>query len=245
MRQIAMLIDEEQLNKYITNDFDPAIPEDDDDDDSSTCSDDHKVHEPQQIAWESFAGWSFDLRQEVPGAVDTDESSQDVDDEQFAALDLKLAAVVEPNDDDGDPEPELADDDDDDDDEDDELLVYDLDPPVLASSILKKIAKENVRYETDSEASDSWAQDGASDTTSSGTEALTSCDPARLAFREIMNRHSEQLLSLQQEMDRLLREDSPPPPPPPPTNSPEGLDVRKTGVQYLGFSSHTSIRRLP
>lgn len=224
MGQIAIRIDEDQLNKFITNDFDPVIP--DDDDATSSDEDDEAETTPQQGTWERFAGWSFDLQHDVPGAVDTDESSQDIDEEQFAGLDRQLAAVAEADDDDPDPDLEdisLQE-------EDDEALVYERDAPVLASTnFLKKIAKEDVRYESDSEAADSWAQDGRSDTTCSESEVL-SCDPARIAFREIMGRQQE-------------RNVSPPPPPPPPANSPEILDVGKG--RSTGFSTHAAIRRLP
>lgn len=55
------------------------------------------------------------------------------------------------------------------------------------SEFLRTIAEEDVRYENDSEANDSWAQDGeprvAEDSENTAGSTLT-CDPARLAFLE-------------------------------------------------------------
>jgi hypothetical protein len=234
MRHIAFLIDEEQLNLYITNDFDPDIHDDEDDEPT-----DHGSEIPStQSEWEDFAGWSLSSsftkhdRADTSGTLDTDESSQDVDEDQFAGLIVRKLPEVDLEEDnyiDKDPELERISDEDHDDQNDyvgdyeqDDYggkFVYEVQTPAFASSFLKKIARERVRYETDSEAADSWAQsndDGAvSETTSSatGAEALSmSCDPARIAFREIMNRHSEQLLLLQLEVDRL-QNDSPTSPP--------------------------------
>jgi hypothetical protein len=57
------------------------------------------------------------------------------------------------------------------------------------SDFLRKIAEEDVRYENDSEANDSWAQDGEQfervGSSDSAGSTLT-CDPARIALREIM-----------------------------------------------------------
>jgi hypothetical protein len=97
---------------------------------------------------------------------------------------------------------------------------YDIDSPELPTHFLKKIANEDVRYESDSEAADSWAQSGGGDgnsgllsTGSSGNAPALTCDPARLALREIMNR-----------VPHSFSDESspppPPPPPPPPRNSP-------------------------
>lgn len=338
MRLIALAIDEEQLNVYITNDYDPVFSDDDEEDTGEIYPNETPTH--SSPAWENFAGWSFasstsssstleDPREgDVPGAVDTDESSQDIDEEHLSCLVIEksvmednTSATIGVHDDIMDPELEdISDDYDEDEDELDRSLEYDenddeygsfcfdLKPPSFAPSILKQIAREQVQYETDSEANDSWAQsndDGAlSDATETSlTEVVSlSCDPARVAFREIMNRHSEQLQSLQLEMDRLRQEPyhpvAPPPPPPPPPRapmkrpqkfhdfekslldvgsvsfseclhsadglepeipsppppSPENLEgLRKQvlpmenqrDIQYIGFSTHSSLRRLP
>jgi hypothetical protein len=333
MRHIAFLIDEEQLNLYITNDFDPDIHDDEEDD--PTDHDNGKT----QSEWEDFAGWSFSSsftkhdRADTSVTLDTDESSQDVDEDQFSGLIVRKLPEFDLEEDDYiDKDPELENISDEDHDDHNDYVgdyeqddyrgkfVYEVQTSAFASSFLKKIARERVRYETDSEAADSWAQsndDGAvSETTSSatGTEALSiSCDPARIAFREIMNRHSEQLLLLQLEVDRLqndsptsspltnhcviraaetcpqpsppptpdIRHEAPPtsiyqacllerqrqlehqrrlqeelsscdspPPPPPPTNSPVEVggarkqQPQQSGLRFIGFSTHSSIRQV-
>jgi hypothetical protein len=238
MKSIAIIIDEEQLNRYITNDFDPLIDDDDDDDDDDAVE---KIDESSPTSWETFAGWSFS-NDVTPGFVDTDESSQDIDsDIGFTDFDLTKRPVTSSAGVDrivvtDSPASDSFDDDDDSDESDlDRTDPYTMrmKPPVLAQSILRKIAREAVRYESDSEAADSWAQDGncgASDATSSseaGDAATTlsgnnynssprtagsssldvpviSCDPARLAFRSIMSRHTRHLQSLQVEMESLL-----------------------------------------
>ena len=56
---------------------------------------------------------------------------------------------------------------------------------------LEKIANEEVLYETDSEAADSWAQtpEDSSFTLAPSSSGVTpTCDPARIAFRDLMNR---------------------------------------------------------
>ena len=65
-------------------------------------------------------------------------------------------------------------------------------------------------------------------------DASLMCDPARLAFREIMNRHSQ----LAAEMEREMREANsfPPPPPPVPSNSPEDW-TDATTKHNQGFSN--------
>jgi hypothetical protein len=74
---------------------------------------------------------------------------------------------------------------------DDSLFYYH--DALHVSEFLRTIAEEDVRYENDSEANDSWAQDGgdpkdAAEDSEHVAEATLTCDPARLAFREIMNK---------------------------------------------------------
>ena len=87
LREIAVQIDEEQLNRYMAHDYDPLL-EDDDDDDESESENDERLDgaAASASAWERFDGWSFD----VPGMADTDESSQDVDEDGYY-----LAAVAQ------------------------------------------------------------------------------------------------------------------------------------------------------
>jgi hypothetical protein len=56
---------------------------------------------------------------------------------------------------------------------------------------LETIANEEVLYETDSEAADSWAQtpEDSSFTLAPSSSGVTpTCDPARIAFRDLMNK---------------------------------------------------------
>lgn len=109
------------------------------------------------------------------------------------------------------------------------ILRYSL-KDSFATSILNRIADEDVCFETDSEAVDSWAQDGDSNAlsgASSGT-ALT-CDPARIAFREIMNRIPRPHTAYSKE-----EVGTPPPPPPVP---PVPTDVVVTGNKNRGTTS--------
>lgn len=70
--------------------------------------------------------------------------------------------------------------------------LYSYHDALHVSEFLRTIAEEDVRYENDSEANDSWAQDGdskvAEDPSEHIAEPRLTCDPARLALREIMNK---------------------------------------------------------
>jgi hypothetical protein len=60
---------------------------------------------------------------------------------------------------------------------------------------LQQIASEEVPFETDSDAADSWAQtpeDVKDYLAPSSSGASPTCDPARIAFRDMMNRLPEQ-----------------------------------------------------
>jgi len=62
----------------------------------------------------------------------------------------------------------------------------------VSLDFLHKIANEEVLYETDSEAADSWAQTPEESSchhqTPSSSGLTPTCDPARIAFRDLMNR---------------------------------------------------------
>ena len=72
---------------------------------------------------------------------------------------------------------------------------------------LDKISQEEVVYETDSEAADSWANGGDFGTggtcLASSSGSLT-CDPARIAFRDLMNRLPQKLLQMKATQTRSL-----------------------------------------
>lgn len=173
MEEIALTIDEAQLNAYVDCQYEPAAEEsvsssEDDDDDNG---------------WESFTGWGD--HKSVPAMVESDTSSCDWTKE--------TSSESEPESFEDFPDPDVLPDFDDSDDDDsehsqDHCVHYALNEPVLASSFLKKISLEDVRYETDSEAMDSWAQDDESFAISASSGSALTCDPARIAFRELMNR---------------------------------------------------------
>ena len=237
MQDIALKIDEEQLNVYITMDFDPDP--DDDTTISSTEADFSKFNEFATIdseGWEDFTDWAF------PATTETDASSSmnTSGDDSTPSGQSRVNEFPEPFDDpqivfeleeeesssDGEDDSEEVDvqplpqaivkfnDDEDGDNDSGSDSHYDLNDVRTASSFLKQIAKEDVKYETDSEAVDSWAQDGETGSRASSGTTLTTFDPARIAFREIMNKVPKMNLS-----------------PPPPPNSPTNVENRKETTQ--------------
>jgi hypothetical protein len=72
--QLAIRIDEEQLNKFVDTSMDPEISivdnefDDDDDDDEDGVL---RRHQDGAQQWETFSGWSFD----VPGSAETTDDS--------------------------------------------------------------------------------------------------------------------------------------------------------------------------
>jgi hypothetical protein len=161
MEELALKIDEEQLNRFIANDFDPSDNDDDDDDNDEDSSSDSSCSITWTLAdlegsnvtggtWESFQGWSFDI------STEAHESMNDVSRDSKATAETCSET-----------------------DEEDERYESDF---------LRKIAQEDVLYETDSDAADSWAQEeDCHDAASSVVDYTTTCDPARIAFRDIMN----------------------------------------------------------
>eukprot|EP00977_Amphora_coffeiformis_P007446 scaffold1619_cov161-Amphora_coffeaeformis.AAC.6 len=261
MLDIALKIDEEQLNKYITMDFDPQP-----DDDSTISSAEANFSNFADFStangegWEDFTDWAFQ-----PSAVETDASSsmntsgdesapgaRSSGSEQFELIDdpqiiFDLEEVESSSETEEEPEKvevqplpqafvQFRDaDDETDNDSQSEDYGYNLNDAPTASSFLKRIAKEDFRYESDSEAVDSWAPDGETiSRASSGT--YTTYDPARIAFREIMNSIPKMSLT-----------------PPPPPNSPSEVENRKdlakgvNGVPSDGWAAFdfASVRQQP
>jgi len=72
---------------------------------------------------------------------------------------------------------------------------YVMHDALQVSEFLRKIAEEDVNYEIDSDANDSWAQDAAgedeeepvSESREFGSGAALTCDPARLAFPQLLH----------------------------------------------------------
>jgi hypothetical protein len=182
MESLELQIDELELSNYIQY-YCPS------DDDESSCSDLDQPSVSPTSYWEAFPGWGFDCENNLPALNDTDVSSLNSSTEPNGSAEEPhfLHSGLE---DDALLDPELT-----------ELLAFDDDNSSYASnefylhdtsattSFLKTIAEQDVHYESDSDAVDSWMQndDFAESHVSSQTLGLT-CDPARIAFRELMHR---------------------------------------------------------
>ena len=187
---IALKIDEEKLNDFMDSQFDPQVLAE-----SGSVSSQEDEQEEDEGRWESFSGWECSENTKVPAMMESDASSCDWTRDTCTSSESETETEPEfhfdieetfP-----DPEPSVNEDDDDDDstvESDDSPSRYFLNEPVLATPFLKKIACEDVRYETDSDAMDSWAQDDDSLVLSASSGTGLVCDPARIAFRELMNK---------------------------------------------------------
>ena len=256
--EIALRIDEDQLNKFILHDFEPE-PEDD----LSTSSEEAEIEKqwgfPGDVQWANFetkksppspASFTFDPFDLSGDTEDTSMTSNEASTSQDMWSDPEssvgavpevlfpadFANVVPEQEDREEEKIEVQPPEEEDeprvyvelhDEGDEEDFRYTLSEERMATAFLKSIADEDVQYETDSEAVDSWAQDGDSlalSGASSGT-ALT-CDPARIALREIMNRYPRS-----NSTESIGEANLPPPPPPVPSNSP--ADVLTHGSKKI------------
>jgi len=218
---VATKVDEQQLDLYMDKQFElqvqhSADEEDDEDDD-----------------WQTFSGWNSTQSTRDGTDVSCDNTKDTSSESEAETVDsapqqtdfgynpFKPTTPEQSKDAVEDfPDPELALDILDSEDEEqsqytdeshDEYAQYSLNEPVLATPFLKKISTEAVRFEEDSEAMDSWAQDDDSFTFSrSSSGAGVTCDPARIALRM----HMPNKFVVSSASDSF---DSVPPPPPPPT----------------------------
>lgn len=129
--QVALEIDEIELNAYMDLNFDPAQ--------------NGSVSSAEDDPWHDFAGW------DAPACVDTDTSSRETSSDEEYRFDL-------PAERDEFPDPDIQfygiplDDDETSHDSDGDISLQPI------STFLRKVANEDVVYETDSDADDSWAQ---------------------------------------------------------------------------------------
>ena len=167
---IAIQIDEEQCDQYVA-DFDPIL------DDSSA---DESLSESSSTNWTAFEGWA-DSEQKIRSQRTYSPTSETVatsgsasvepfdlsssydsgETERLRVLDSSNSGETSPR------------------------HVYTME---TGTEFLDRIAREDVHYENDSDAADSWAQDNDSieiDPSTSSASGIT-CDPARLAFRELL-----------------------------------------------------------
>ena len=203
MHELAMKIDEEQLNTYITNDFDPE-PDDlstssseqaleEEDDDESGFADFASMGSVNDQEWHAFSGWgtsSPDFSEAAPLCTST-ESDSSLSQGNGSSLDESDVEDEQPSDEidsslDLDTEEELVEA------EPQAFVTFQDDDECSLegkSEFLRRLEEEDVAYEDDSEAQDSWAQEQDSDSHahSCASSGLTStADPARIAFREIL-----------------------------------------------------------
>jgi hypothetical protein len=166
---LELQIDEEQCNRFVA-DFDPIVDDDSDDEEDFPLS---NPHQPQD--WVDFAAWRDAQRKtDSPtsetvtttgtGSIDHFDTSSDESDRDVERK-LNFSDYEVPS-----PSPKR-------------MYTMELD-----SDFLDRIANEDVTYETDSEAADSWAQDYDSVARSASSVPGITCDPARLVFRDLLER---------------------------------------------------------
>jgi hypothetical protein len=186
MDSLALRIDEEQLNQYIMNDFDPFADEDhestssSDEADNTSFSLDNSLLAAYDPQWENFNGWSFYMPDKMTKLA-TDKVEFDRELSSLAWKDLNESAETEDTSNETFSLSEHS------------FQASDDNEPIYDSyglDFLKRIASEAVRYESDSDAADSWAQECNSEVESalySNYSLGDTCDPARIALRELMN----------------------------------------------------------
>ena len=190
---ISLRIDEEQLNLHIqTSESNKDTVQQSDTNTLTTTTDDDN----EEPAWESFTGWSADFVDDNTSvlndtAAGPENPFRDHADDPADILDL-----------DSEEETEVESDCDSlsDIDSDERAVRFDFAPePHLESSFLRVIASEDVEYEEDSEAVDSWAQDDQS------LESLIEHAPTIASTRTIDYSDAEMLGNL---LNRVTRESS-------------------------------------
>eukprot|EP00934_Nitzschia_sp_Nitz4_P001329 Nitzschia sp. Nitz4//scaffold11_size288233//163710//165156//NITZ4_000782-RA/size288233-snap-gene-0.50-mRNA-1//-1//CDS//3329534098//1329//frame0 len=166
LEDLALRIDEEQCNQF-ADDFDPFVHDSDDSD--SECE---EVSKTNDADWVGFSSWKQDRKPLSPTTIAT--TGTDSLDE----LDLSSS-------DEGTPERQI------------DFSLYEEEnvsvpilPPDFRTEFLDRVAQEDVEFETDSDADDSWAQgpEEVENAPSASSGQGDTCDPARIAFRELLNR---------------------------------------------------------
>lgn len=182
---IALRIDEESLNTFILRDLNtcivrdlesqimvstskdtvPTITDTSDSSDPSDVTSEEKEASPPDSEWERFSGWSLDIPMEATLWKQASEVSFDSDDRLISDSSLSdswnssnsyMWAWDNPK-------------------------VEDAEDAEIDTSFLMEIATQEVKYESDSEAVDSWAQ-GEGSSKPDATD-----DAARVALKEILN----------------------------------------------------------
>lgn len=235
MEILALKIDEEQLNSYITNDYDPA-PDDfsssssEADDEQPSFADFSSMGDLNDQTWQDFTGSSFPEfspnpfpYKDIPVLTETDSSHSHDANSSHEDLDFD-----EQPDDETDMSDYATDEEEErskkllveepktivtfqDDDESQQSSYLDGGPSEFFLKIASEAAHSTAFYESDSEAADSWAQDGESCARScASSDPAISNDSARLAFREIINNAERDTQLLSQPNLRAPAQDLPP-----------------------------------
>jgi hypothetical protein len=194
LERLALQIDEDQLNRFITDDFEPIV-DDFSDSESGNGSleqgnDFQSTPQKQQTAnWEPFANWGPESQRKQADSptVDTVATTGTESLEQYEiSSDESEKELSEPQGQLGYSQDFYDDDEGDYHDEQSPSRFHTVELE-LDSDFLERIASEDVKYETDSEAMDSWAQDSESEAPSASSGGVT-YDPARLVVRALLNR---------------------------------------------------------
>ena len=197
LEHVALQIDEDELNKYITDNFDPVVEED-----SSEGSLDQGNDYGNSKAnnhWEPFTGWTVEVHRKQADSptietvtttgTESTEHHETSSDEEVQSPQPRLELEEDYEDSDGEdnheskPRP---------------TQLYTME---LGTDFLEQIANESVRYETDSEAVDSWAQDTESVAPSASSGTAVTYDPACIAFRHILHQVPSTIVSPVKEED--------------------------------------------
>ena len=199
LERVALQIDEDRLNRFITDDFEPIVDKGFDwesENDSLEEGNNFQATPRQQKTenWETFANWGPESQRKHADSstadtvatagtesmeqyeIFSDESDKELSDKELSKSQRQLQYSQDFYDDDeGDYHNEQS------------PSRFHLVELEVDASFLERVANEDVTYETDSEAMDSWAQD-ADSVVPSDSSGGVACDPARLVLRGILDR---------------------------------------------------------
>jgi hypothetical protein len=168
---IVNYIDEQELNHWVEQEFDPQI-EDEDEDDEDNEQQQQPPQEDPNTGWESFQGWSSN--RSIPDILETDESSVSIEEDLPRRTVRDLILPQQEQDDSGSSSSSSSEEEIEHttalryrpaerfDCNDEACHTDDTDTYGQWSSgkdFLKQIKAQKIEYETDSDAADSWAQE--------------------------------------------------------------------------------------
>ena len=177
MEDVALQIDEDQLNRYISDDFEPVI---DDDSVGSLENGNGAKENNKDSSWETFSGWQIEFgrkQADSPTAETLETTGTEVSSDESDKGLVEIVSAVPRRIFEGDQEQK----------EEPYPRKFYIEEEE-DDYFLEKIANEDVVYESDSEALDSWAQDTDSALTYASSGIGITCDPARVALRDMLTR---------------------------------------------------------